>query len=92
LKSGTEQEAADLLAKGPPFDPGEKGLEKHVVYLSADEVVFVFEGPEVDVVLDELIENPFEPVVVAALERWRPLIDGNPRIARPAYEWRRETR
>jgi hypothetical protein len=92
LKSGTEQEAADLLAKGPPFDPGEKGLEKHVVYLSADEVVFVFEGPEVDVVLDELIENPFEPVVVAALDRWRPLIDGNPRIARPAYEWRRETR
>jgi hypothetical protein len=92
LKSGTEQEAADLLAKGPPFDPGEKGLERHVVYLSADEVVFVFEGPEVDVVLDELIENPFEPVVVAALDRWRPLIDGNPRIARPAYEWRRETR
>jgi hypothetical protein len=92
LKSGTEPEAADLLAKGPPFDPGEKGLERHVVYLSADEVVFVFEGPEVDVVLDELIENPFEPVVVAALDRWRPLIDGNPRIARPAYEWRRETR
>jgi hypothetical protein len=90
LKSGTEQEAADLLAQGPPFDPAERGLDRHVVYLSADEVVFVFEGPEVDVVLDDLIESPFEPRVASALERWRPLIEGNPRIARPAYEWLRE--
>jgi hypothetical protein len=43
-------------------------------------------------VLDDLIENPFEPLVVAALERWRPLIEGSPRIARPAYEWRRKAR
>jgi hypothetical protein len=90
LKNGTQQEAADLIAKGPPFDPGERGLERHVVYLSADEVVFVFEGPEVDVVLDDLIESPFEPRVAATLEHWRPLIEGNPRIARPAYEWLRE--
>ena len=28
--------------------------------------------------------------VASALELWRPLIEGNPRIARPAYEWLRE--
>jgi nucleotide-binding universal stress UspA family protein len=92
LTSGPEQEAADLLSNGPPFDSGEKGLQTHAVYLSAGEVVFVFEGPEVDVVLDDLVENQFEAFVAAALESWRPLIEGIPRIAQPAYEWHREAR
>jgi hypothetical protein len=60
--------------------------------LSAEAVIFVFEGPEVDVVLDNMVENPFEPSVVAALERWRPLVEGHPRIARPAYTWQREAK
>ena len=58
------------------------------MYLSAGEVVFAFEGPDVDVVLDEMIENPFEPDIGAALERWRPLIEGQPRIARAHFDWR----
>jgi hypothetical protein len=87
LRSGAEQDAADLLAEGPPFDPRARGLSAHTAYLSAGEVVFVFEGPEVDVLLDDLVENPFEHVVTEALDRWRPLVEGIPRIARPAYEW-----
>jgi len=63
-----------------------------MAYLSAGEVVFVFEGPEVDVFLDDVVENPFRPLMTAAFDRWRPLLEGHPRIARPAYEWRRETR
>jgi hypothetical protein len=89
LKDGCEPQAADLLAQGPPFDPRERGFDRHAAYLSAGEVVFVFEGPEVDVVLDELVENPFQPALTGALEDWRPLIDGTPRIGRPAYEWTR---
>ena len=91
LKSGAEQQAAELLAQGPPFDPGEIGLHRHVAYLSADEVVFVFEGAEVDVVLDDLVGYPFGPTLRAAFDRWRPLVEEPPRIARPAYEWERET-
>jgi len=86
-----EQQAAELLAKGPPFDPDERGLECHTAYLSAGEVVFVFEGPEVDVILDDMVENPFEPVINAAFSKWRRLIDGKPRIARPVFEWHRAT-
>jgi hypothetical protein len=90
LKAGTEPRAAELLGRGAPFDAEETGLDRHSVYLSAGEVVFVFEGPEVDSVIDSLISEPFHWPLAHALDEWRPLIDGNPRIARPAYNWRRE--
>ena len=89
LKSGAEPCAAELIAKGPPFDPAESGLSRHAVYLSAGEAVFVFEGPEVEWIVDGMIQNPFEWVVLAAFEAWRPLLEGQPRIARPAYAWER---
>jgi hypothetical protein len=54
--------------------------------------VFVFEGPEVDVFLDDVVENPFRPLMTAAFDRWRPLLESHPRIARTTYEWRREAR
>ena len=87
LKDGAEPRAAELLEQGPPFDPAERGFERHAVYLSATEVVFVFEGPEVDAILDDLVGEPFSWLLSAALDDWRPLIDGQPRIARSAYSW-----
>lgn len=87
LKDGCETQAAELLAKGPPFDPQARGFDRHVAYLSAGEVVFVFEGPQVDVALDELVDDPFQWELISAFDSWRPLINGNPRIARPMYEW-----
>jgi hypothetical protein len=42
LKSGAEPRARELIASGPPFDPAESGFDRHAVYLSVDEVVFVF--------------------------------------------------
>ena len=46
LKPGAEERAAELIEGGPPFDARARGFERHAVYLSADEIVFVFEGPE----------------------------------------------
>lgn len=63
-----------------------------MAYLSAGEVVFVFEGPEVDVVLDDLLGYPFGPGLRAAFDEWRPLVEGPPRIARAAYAWEQEQR
>ncbi len=91
LKSGAESRAAELIAKGPPFDPNENGLDGHTVYLSADEVVFVFEGKEVEWIVDALVDEPFHWSLLTALDEWRPLLDGQPRIARPAYSWKQET-
>ena len=44
LRPGTSEEAANLVELGPPFDPGQYGIERHSVFLAADLVVFIFEG------------------------------------------------
>jgi hypothetical protein len=53
LKEGSEPRAAELIAKGPPFNLAETGIVGHSVYLSASEVVFVFEGHQVEWIVDE---------------------------------------
>ena len=90
LKSGAEQRAAELIAKGPPFEPQSSHLDRHRVFLSTGEVVFVFEGPQVEWFVEELVDDPFRWLAADALEDWRPLVEGEPRIARPAYVWDRE--
>jgi hypothetical protein len=87
LKSGAEPRAAELISEGPPFDPEERGFMRHVVYLSAGEVVFVFEGDDVEWMVDDLVDDPFQWPVLAAFDTWRLLVEGDPRIARPAYVW-----
>ncbi len=90
LRPGAEAEAAELIAAGPPFDPAETGLTRHAVYLSASEVVFVFEGPEVEWIVDGLVDHPFAWRLTRALDAWRPLVESNPRIARVAWSWEAE--
>jgi hypothetical protein len=51
--------------------------------------VFVFEGHEVEWIVDDVITEPYD--VAIAFEAWRPIIDGKPRIARLAYGWNRES-
>ena len=90
LKEGAEQAASELVAEGPPFDPVELGLVRHAVYISATEVIFVFEGEEVEWRVDDLVDDPFRWPVQAAFEQWRPLVEDQPRIARERYYWERE--
>jgi hypothetical protein len=88
LKPGTEGRAQELIAAGPPFDPEESGFARHSVFLSATEVVFVFEGHQVEWMVDDLVEGQFlHPSLADALEEWRPLIEGQPRIAREKFFW-----
>jgi hypothetical protein len=87
LKPDAEARAAELIAEGPPFDPGKSGLTRHAIYLSAGEVVFVFEGAGVEWIVDDLVEDPFRWPVLAAFHAWRPLVEREPRIARAAYVW-----
>jgi hypothetical protein len=89
LRPGAEERAAQLVAYGPPFDPGGRGLLRHTVYLSAGEVVFVFEGDEVEWIVEDMVQEPAGGAVAAALDAWRDLVDGPPRIGRAAYSWER---
>ncbi len=90
LKPGTQVRAEELLAKGPPFDLQESGFVRHSVFLSATEVVFVFEAHEVEWLVGALVDDPFQWMVVDTIDAWRPLIDGQPRIAREQFSWERD--
>ena len=88
LQEGAHDEAEALLAAGPPFDPEELGFHCHAVYLTATEVIFVFEAPEVEWIVNDIVDDP---VLSTSLGPWRALIDGAPRIAHERYFWSRET-
>ena len=87
LRPDAQVKAARLLEAGPPFDPARVGMTRHCAFLSADDVVFLFEGPDVEWTVDDLVDNP---IVAAALEPWKPLVDGAPRIAHELYAWERD--
>jgi nucleotide-binding universal stress UspA family protein len=76
LKEGSEQRVADLVEAGPPFDLADAGIVRHSVYISAHEAVFVFEGHEVEWIVDQLIDEPFHYELQRALEQWREIVDG----------------
>ena len=84
LKPDAEKRAAELVEHGPPFDPDGLGFERHTVYLSGNQVVFVFEGGRLDHLLHGVVRNPEN---VGAFKQWEPLIDGFPTVAREAYSW-----
>ena len=87
LKPGTEAQAEELIAKGPPFDPEQTGFVRHSVFLSATEVVFVFEAHQVEWLVTALVDDPFQWTVAGALQAWQPLVEGQPRIAREKFSW-----
>jgi len=87
LKEGSEQRAAELVRAGPPFDLADTGIVRHSVYVSAYEVVFVFEGHEVEWIVDQLIDEPFHYELHRALEQWREIVEGRPRVARERFGW-----
>lgn len=87
LKEGSGPQASELIAAGPPFDLGKIGIAHHSVYLSAGEVVFVFEGHEVEWIVDDLITDLFRPKLQSAFDAWRSIVDGSPRIAREQFGW-----
>jgi hypothetical protein len=88
LKPGTEVQAEELIAAGPPFDPAASGFARHSVFLSANAVVFVFEGREVEWLVDDLVDGQhLHPLVEQALEDWQPLIHGRPEMAREKFFW-----
>lgn len=86
LLPGKTVEAERLVAGGPPFDPSELGFHRHSVFLTATDVVFLFEAPGVEWIVDDIVNDQ---VVSAAFGPWRPLLDGPPRLAHERYAWRR---
>jgi len=87
LKAGSERRAAELVEGGPPFDLTDTGIVRHSIYLAASEAVFVFEGPEVEWIVEQLVDEPFHYELQHALEQWREIVDGQPQVARERFGW-----
>ncbi len=87
LNEGAHEEAEALLREGPPFDPEELGFHRHAAYLTAGEVVFLFEAPEVEWIVNDIVDDP---VISSAFGPWQKLIESTPRIAHERFYWSRE--
>jgi hypothetical protein len=74
------------MREGPPFDPASLGLERHAAYLTAGEVVFVFEATEVEWIVNDIVDDP---AVAVFFGPWEKLIEGTPRLAHEYYYWSR---
>ena len=88
LKDGKHAEAEKLLRSGPPFDPEELGFHRHGVYLTSTEVVFVFEAPEVEWIVNDLIDDP---VTSSTFGPWHKVIEGTPHLGHERFFWSRES-
>lgn len=78
-----------LLAAGPPYELADTAIDRHTVYLSGHEAAFVFEGPDVEWEVEDLVDDFFSPEVRAVLVAWRTLLEEEPRIGRPVFFWER---
>jgi hypothetical protein len=86
LKADAAEQARELLAKGPPFELEATEFDRHEVYVSEREAVFLFETPGPSATLKLPGEDPSLRKVAAA---WQPLMADKPRKALTAYSWRR---
>lgn len=88
LREGTAARARALLAEGPPFELETTDLERHEVYLTDREAVFLFETAGDEPPLRLRAGNPMLRTAAAA---WRECMAGRPRKAETAFSWARET-
>ena len=86
LRPGSYEAASSLVGAGPPFQLDDSPLDGHCVFLNDREALFVFEGPDAQHIVEEIVG---EASVWAAAGEWRHLLDGKPRIADSVFAWHR---
>ena len=87
LQEGARDQASELIAAGPPFEPGALGFERHAVFLSSEEVVFLFEGPSAARQLAEMIDDM---VTSASFGAWARLLKGKHPTRSRTSRWKSE--
>ncbi len=86
LKEGARSRARELLEEGPPFDLEQTRFERHRVFLTESEVVFVFEAEGETATLELHAEDP---ALWEAAAAWRECMAGRPRRADAVFAWER---
>jgi hypothetical protein len=84
LRPGSGGRARQILAGGAPYELGEGGFERHSVFLAEEAVVFVFEGPGIEGLVRDLVDDPTSS---ATFSVWGRLLEGTPVLAREEFYW-----
>ena len=84
LRPGSGERARQILAGGSPYRLDEAGFERHSVFLAEEVMVFVFEGPGIDGLVRDLVDDPASSSTFSV---WGPLLQGTPLLAREAFYW-----
>ena len=87
LKSGAHGPVSEILREGPPYDLVGTTLERHHVFLSHDELVFVFEGPHADEEIPRLLGSD---AVAGRATRLAGYFAGSPRVSEEVFGWERD--
>lgn len=87
LKPGAQEAVRALLAQGPPFDSDQIGeLDRHEVFLTSAEAIFVFESAQGADTIAALLTKP---EFWQAAGAWQEHVAGPPRLAESLYSWAR---
>ena len=72
LKNDSLERARELIRAGPAFEAKERGFTRLFILLSATEVIFVFEGHQVEWPVFGLQDTPWDWAVAERREEWPP--------------------
>lgn len=89
LRPGSARQVARILREGPPFDIERTTLERHEVFLSDEEIVFLFEGPHAEQEARRLLSSRR---VLSQAGRIGLLLEGVPRTPEERFSWERPAR
>jgi len=87
LRPDARERARELLAEERATASSEGSVDRKAIFMSESEIVFLFEGPELEEWLRELFNDP---VRSSDLGHWLPLFDGPLHRAPEVYLWKRE--
>jgi len=84
LLPGSREQATQILAEGAPYGLELAGFRRHSVFLTGQAAIFVFEGPRIEGLVRDLVDDPTRS---AAFSVWGPLLDGTPALAQEEFYW-----
>ena len=84
LNPGSRERAGAILWEGAPYGIDRAGFRRHSVFLAEETVVFLFEGPGIEGLVRDLINDPARS---GGFGVWAPLLDGTPALAREEFYW-----
>jgi hypothetical protein len=84
LVKGAGERARALIGSDPPLDPAALAIEEQEVFVTDNEVAFVFETSD-----RGILERLAGHTSWVAAPEWREIVAGKPHVAQVGYSWSR---